>query len=222
LGARRNREAAPHRRHHLGRGRGRKQRRRASAPIQGVEFGARQAVASRGELDLARQQCRVLAQHRRRLHPAGEIAEAALAAAERNRQIEAEAQSYSAYHGLAASRLRFTASIFARPCVASHCSNAPRPCLAYTAMPSFQVARPHSTPANFTPDSAASAKLSVNSALLTPALRKMNGRRAAAAFWRKCSSASALLYAFCPANAAMPSTNLVFTGISTFSTSTPY
>src|SRR5271166_2185822 len=38
-------------------------------------------------------------------------------------------------------------------------------------MPSFQVARPQSTPLNFTPDSPASSSVSLNSALLTPAER---------------------------------------------------
>src|SRR6185437_7676744 len=114
---------------------------RAPAPIDRVELGPAQLVGLGRERDLARQQLGVLRQQRRRLHRAGEVAKTAFAAAERHRQIQPERQGvyasaaalaapYAEYHGLAASRLRFTASMLARPWVPSHCSNAPKPCLA--------------------------------------------------------------------------------------------
>src|SRR5207302_10385277 len=79
--------------------------------------------------------------------------------------------SYIEYHGVAAFRRALTFSMFLTPSVCSHLRKASAPCLAYTGTPSFQVARPQSTPLNFTPDSPANSRASANSALLTPAER---------------------------------------------------
>ena len=66
-------------------------------------------------------------------------------------------------------------------CSRSRCSSRPRPPAtprkrlppfsAKIGMPSFQVARPQSTPLNFTPASSANSRSSMNSGLLTPADR---------------------------------------------------
>src|SRR5690348_642298 len=78
---------------------------------------------------------------------------------------------YASYHGVAAFRRSFTFWMFFTPSVFIHSTNAFSPCFANTGTPSAQVARPQSTPLNFTPDSAASSSVSENSLLLTPAER---------------------------------------------------
>src|SRR6185369_6181218 len=81
-------------------------------------------------------------------------------------------KSYTPYmlcQEVAAFSLSLTLLMFLTPSVSSHFRKASAPCFAYTGIPSFQVARPHRTPLNFTPDSPASSRVSENSALLTPA-----------------------------------------------------
>src|SRR5580700_2919214 len=110
------------------------------------------------------------------------------------------------YQDDAAFSASFTLLMFFTPSSFSHASNALAPCLAYTGMPSFQVARPQSTPLKVVPLSPASARVSMNSALLTPAERYMNGLWVDEAAVRKCSNASAREYAFSPLKTFVPST----------------
>src|SRR6185436_4042788 len=83
----------------------------------------------------------------------------------------AEAAPSLADQGLAPLIAAFTALMLVTPSFESQSSSAFTPCLAYTGMPSFHVARPHSTPEKSTPASLAMRSDSVNCALLTPALR---------------------------------------------------
>ncbi len=75
------------------------------------------------------------------------------------------------YQGLAAFRPLLTLLMFSTPVVSSQSRKAFSPCLAKMAMPSFQVARPHSTPLNLVPDSPASSRVSMKTGLETPAER---------------------------------------------------
>ncbi len=75
------------------------------------------------------------------------------------------------YHEVAALSALLTFSMFFTPSSFSHASKAFPPFSAKIGMPSFQVARPQSTPLNFTPASFANSRSSMNSALLTPADR---------------------------------------------------
>src|SRR5580700_165651 len=76
-----------------------------------------------------------------------------------------------AYHGVADLVASFTVLMFFTPSFDSQSSSALAPLLAYTGMPSFQVARPQSTPEKSVPASAAMCSDSTNCALLTPALK---------------------------------------------------
>src|ERR1017187_10130711 len=78
---------------------------------------------------------------------------------------------YFRYQGLAASSARLTLLMFSTPVVSSHLRKASSPFLAKMAMPSFQVARPQSTPLNLVPDSPASSSVSMKTGLETPADR---------------------------------------------------
>src|SRR5215472_6382912 len=65
--------------------------------------------------------------------------------------------------------------MFRTPSASSHFSSASAPLRTKTPTPSFQVARPQSTPQKCTPASDASSRASLNARLLTPAERNKKG-----------------------------------------------
>ena len=110
--------------------------------------------------------------------------------------------------------------MFLRPWLANHARPASSPSVANTATASFHVARPHNTPLKVEPASFAKRSVSWNNSAETPALKKMNGRSVISDCSLNKRNASSRVYTGSTPSLVKPSTKFMFTGTSTFNTST--